>query len=177
MIASWHDMTWECSPREITRLENLTTSYAIETKSNADKDGKSPTETVGFADEEISLATTYRIETGTSDIRGMIDKWKSLVGKAAPLILGSDVFGPDKVQLQSVSVSNIVMRANGVLTAATLSFKFKEFNEKQSNAVTTTTKNSGTKQTAVNVTASKADKKSKKNKSMRFETSRKEEIM
>ena len=159
MIASWNNMTWDCSPSEITFLEGLSTSRAIKTESNNDKKGKSPTEKVGFAEEEISLSTTYRVETGTKDIRGVYEQWRSLVGQAAPLIIGSSTFGPSKVQLTSVSISNISMRANGVFTAATLSFKFKEFADAASVVTKTKTADKGT---AVNITASKADKKIKK---------------
>lgn len=122
-------MIWECSPSQITRLESLSTSFSMQTETNADKEGVSPTETVGLNEIEISLSTTYRIETGTADIKGMISVWKSQIGKAAPLIIGSEIFGPDKVQLQSVGVSNVQMRANGFFTAATLAFTFKEYIE------------------------------------------------
>lgn len=122
-------MIWECNPSQITRLESLSTSFSMQTETNADKEGVSPTETVGLNEIDISLSTTYRIETGTSDIKGMISAWKSQIGKAAPLIIGSEIFGPDKVQLQSVGISNVQMRANGFFTAATLAFTFKEYIE------------------------------------------------
>lgn len=129
MIAYWNGMTWECSTNQISRLESLATSFSMQIETNADKEGVSPTETVGLNAIEISLSTTYRIETGTPDIKGVISAWKSQIGKAAPLIIGSEIFGPDKVQLQSVDVSNIQMRANGFFTAVTLAFKFKEYIE------------------------------------------------
>lgn len=129
MIAYWNGMTWECNPSMITRPESLSTAFSMQTETNADKEGVSPTETVGLNAVEISLSTTYRIETGTSDIKGMIDAWKEMIGKAAPLIIGSGIFGPDKMQLQSVSVSNVQIRHNGLFTAATLDFKFKEYIE------------------------------------------------
>lgn len=155
-MAYWNGMTWECSPRVISYLESLSTSYSMKTDTNADKEGNAPTEQVGFEDEEISLSTTYRIETGTSDIRGMIATWKSMIGLAAPLIIGQEVFGPDNVQLQSVSLSNVSIRPNGVFTAATLSFKFKEFRED----VEEVSESEST--SAVSVGANSSDKSSKK---------------
>lgn len=160
MIAYWNGMTWECSPQEISRIESLSTAFSMQTETNADKEGVSPTETVGLNDIEISLSTTYRIETGTNNIKGMISAWKSMIGKAAPLIIGSEIFGPDKSQLQSVSVSNIRMRANGLFTEATLSFKFKEYIEEP--VVANVVESSMKSGSAVSVGASVADKTSKK---------------
>lgn len=164
MIAYWNGMTWECSPDRITRPESISTAYSMKTETNADKEGASPTETVGLNEEEVSLSTIYRIETGTSDIAGMIDSWKALVGKAAPLIIGNRIFGADKMQLQSVSVSDISLRANGRFSAATLGFKFKEYIEEPVVASVNQTRGSGA--SAVSVGASAADKASKKTSSI-----------
>lgn len=166
MIAYWNGMTWECSPDRITRPESIATAYSMKTETNADKEGTSPTETVGLNEEEVSLSTTYRIETGTSDIAGMIDSWKALVGKAAPLIIGNRIFGADKMQLQSVSVSDISLRANGRFSAATLGFKFKEYIEEPVVASVNQTRGSGAGTSAVSVGASAADKASKKTSSI-----------
>lgn len=122
-------MMWECSPSIITYLESLSTSYSMKTDTNADKEGNAPTKRVALSDEEISLSTTYRVETGINNIKEMINHWKSMIGLASPLIIGSEIFGPDNVQLQSVSVGSVSMRHDGTFTAATLSFKFKEFRE------------------------------------------------
>lgn len=130
-IAYWNGYTWECNSNVISYLETLTTSFSIETQSNADKDGKSPTETVGISPVEISFKTTYRIETGTADIRGIMNDWKSMIGQAAPLIIGSEVFGADMMQLQSVAFSDIKLRHDGFIRACTVSFKFKEYIEKK----------------------------------------------
>lgn len=154
-------MEWECSPNVITYLESLSTSYSMRTDTNADKEGNSPTEQVALSDEEISLSTTYRIETGASNIKEIIGQWKAMIGMAAPLIVGDELFGPDNVQLQSVSVGNISMRPDGMFTAATLSFKFKEFREDVEEINNKAGLESG--DSAVSVRASKTDRAAKKN--------------
>ncbi len=154
-------MEWECSPNVITYLESLSTSYSMKTDTNADKEGNSPTEQVALSDEEISLSTTYRIETGASNIKEIIGQWKAMIGLAAPLIVGDELFGPDNVQLQSVSVGNISMRPDGMFTAATLSFKFKEFREDVEEINSKAGLESG--DSAVSVRASKTDRAAKKN--------------
>lgn len=161
IMAYWNGMEWECSPNVITYLESLSTSYSMKTDTNADKEGNSPTEQVALSDEEISLSTTYRIETGASNIKEIIGQWKAMIGLAAPLIVGDELFGPDNVQLQSVSVGNISMRPDGMFTAATLSFKFKEFREDVEEINNKAGLESG--DSAVSVRASKTDRAAKKN--------------
>lgn len=168
-MAYWNGMTWGVSSKEIAFLESLTTSFSIETSTNADKEGKSPTESVARSLVEFSLSTTYRVETGTRDIRGVINSWKALVGTTGPLVIGGSTFGPDRMQLQDVGVSNLRLNASGVMLAVTLSFKFKEFSEAASGVKTTSKSKSksgtgsGTfKTTAVNRRPSASTKAEKK---------------
>lgn len=162
IMAYWNGMKWEVSSKQIAYLEALTTAYSIDTDTNADKEGKKPTETVGKSLIEMSFNTTYRVETGISDIRAMLDKWEAMVGKSAPLIIGNAIFGPDKMQLQSVSVSNVELSPKGVMRAATLSFKLKEFAEEPAGIKKSTVNSSTVTKTAVSVGASNTDKATKK---------------
>lgn len=162
IMAYWNGMKWEVSNKQLAYLEGLTTAYSIDTDTNADKEGKKPTEEVGKSLIEIAFNTTYRVETGTADIRGMLKRWDSMIGKSAPLIIGNAIFGPDKMQLQSVNISNIELSPKGVMRTATVSFKFKEFAEEPAGVKVSTTSNSATKKTAVSVGASSSDKAAKK---------------
>lgn len=155
-MAYWNGISWECSPYEIAYLEGLTTSFSMDTENNADKEGKSPTEEIGLKPIEISFSTVYRVETGTADIQAVINMWKSMIGLSAPLIIGSEVFGPELSQLQSVGVSDIGLRHDGTMRAAKLTFKFKEFVEEPVTAENTSTTS------AVKVGASKSEKSSLK---------------
>lgn len=181
IMAYWNNMKWEVSSKNVAYLEALTTAYSIDTDTNADKEGKKPTEQIGKSLMEISFNTTYRVETGTSDIRGMLKQWESLLGKTAPLIIGSEIFGPDKMQLQSVSVSNIEISPKGVMRAATCSFKLKEFAEEASGTKKTTTNKSGTgstsspvKSTALTVGVRQSYKAEKKTVSIKTSDTRRE---
>ena len=158
IMAYWNGMQWGVSRSEVTYLESLTTAYSIDTSTNADKEGESPTETVGMSLIEIAFNTTYRIETGTSDVKGILEQWKSKIGKTGPLIIGSTVFGPDKMQLQSVNVSNIQINAKGMMRAASCAFKLKEYAEEAAGAKSV----NGITDTAVSIGATSADKESKK---------------
>lgn len=168
IMAYWNGMTWGVSTKEIAFLESLTTSFGIETSTNADKEGNSPTETVAKSLMEFSLSTTYNVETGTTDVLRKINEWKQRVGKTAPLILGnSGVFGPEKLQLQTVDLSNMRISPNGIIRGVTMTFKFKEFDDgTTSRGVTTsridTSSLKSSRPSAKGVTASSSDKASKK---------------
>lgn len=163
-MAYWNGMTWGVSEKEIAFLESLTTAFSLETKTNADKDGNSPTETIAPSLVEFSMNTTYRVETGTRDILGKINAWKALVGKTGSLVIGGSIFGPDKMQLWSVGVSNLRMDANGVMREVTLAFKFKEYGSGSGGAAKgVSTDGTGTfKYTAVNTRPSAAEKEANK---------------
>lgn len=167
IMAYWNGMRWEVSSKQIAYLESLATAYSIDTDTNADKEGKKPTEQIGKSLIEMSFNTTYRVETGTSDIRGMLKSWETMIGKSAPLIIGNAIFGPDKMQLQSVSVSNIELSPKGVMRAATLSFKLKEFAEEPAGIKKSTVSKSATTKTAVAVGATSNDKSTKKTVSIK----------
>lgn len=162
IMAYWNNMKWEVSSKQIAYLESLTTAYSIDTDTNADKEGKKPTEQIGKSLIEIAFNTTYRVETGTSDIRGMLKQWESMVGKAAPLIIGNAIFGPDKMQLQSVSVSNIELSPKGVMRAATCSFKFKEFTEEAAGTKKAKNASPTVKKTALTIGVKQSYKSEKK---------------
>lgn len=168
VMARWGDMSWFIGPQEVRYLEGLSTSYSMKTDTSSDKDGKTPTETVGLNEIEVSCSTSYRIETGTKDINAVIEQWKAKIGQAEPLFIGTTLFGAEKMQLQSVSVSDVLVRPQGIITAAKLAFKFKEFRESVKSVRTGTTAASGGKSgstastSAVAVTASTEDKKKKK---------------
>ena len=155
IMAYWNGMTWGVSDQEIAFLESLTSGCSI----NSDSSEKEL--------QQITLSTTYRIETGTSNIRGIISQWESLVGKIAPIIIGSAVFGPQKMQLQKVDESNIVLSAEGVMRSVTLAFTFKEYKGSSAASGSSVTKEQyiaslKNKKTALNIGATSGDKQEKK---------------
>ena len=153
-MAYWGGMTWGVSSREIAFLEALTTGYSI----NSDNNEREL--------QQMSFSTTYRVETGTSNIRGIISQWESRVGKIAPIVIGSAVFGPQKMQLQKVDASNVGLDARGQIRSATLSFTFQEYRSSSSSNSSATKaqylESLKTKNTALNIGATSSDKNEKK---------------
>lgn len=165
VMAYWNGMQWTVSGQQISYLESLSTSFGIETQTNTDKDGNAASETVARKLIEISLDTTYMVETGTRDVRGVINQWNGLIGKTSPFVLGNQTFGPSKVQLMSVNVSDVRLSPNGVMMAAKLAFKFREYKEPEKKAASTVSAVS-----AVKIGATKNDKKTKKPVSIKVPT-------
>lgn len=145
-------------------LDGLSTTYKMTEASNNDKTGKSPTENIGMELEEYSFSTEYKVETGTQDVWAIVELWKSMIGKAAPLIIGSRQIGPPKLQLKQVSVGDVKISALGTVRSAKLSFSFKEFAENTGISAKT---NSTDDATASQITASSTDKKAKKTKTIK----------
>lgn len=160
LMAYWHGMTWGVTENEIAFLESLSTGFSYQTSTNADKNGASPTENVGMEDISVTFETTYRVETGTRDIKGKLDQWQALVGKAGPLIIGGNVFGPERLQLKDVKAGDISVNAQGRLRAMKISFTFVEYKDEVSSGTSSTT--SSGSETAVGVGASVSTKESKK---------------
>lgn len=160
--AQWNGMKWQVSKKKAAFLNGFSTSFKIETDTNADKEGESPTEEVGRALIEVTFSTTYMNELGTGSTRKIISKWKSKVGKAAPLIIAKKRWGPPKMQLISVDVNDVYINELGHFRQATLSFTFREFAAEASGAKTTSTTETESK----SGTAVKATTEDKKNKKM-----------
>lgn len=156
VMAQWGEMTWGVSPEQIAFLESFTASYGVEVNTNADKDGNSPTEKVAQKLVEFSLSTTYMVETGTRDVRGVVNRWSGLVGKVHPLIIGIAAFGPGNMMLMSVSVSNVRLTADGTMKAATIDLQFKEYSEDDKSYYI------APEGSAVNISCSYADRENKK---------------
>ena len=165
LMAYWNGMLWTVSREAIMYLDGLSTTYKMTEASNNDKTGKSPTENIGMELEEYSFSTEYKVETGTPDVWAIVELWKSMIGKAAPLIIGSRQIGPPKLQLKQVSVGDVKISALGTVRSAKLSFSFKEFAEKKTGIKTK--KNSAGDETASQITASSTDKKAKKTKTIK----------
>lgn len=125
-IAEWNGKRWETSGKKITPLEDLTTGLVLETDTNEDNEGKSPTYNKKFQLQSFSMSTLYSTNVGASP-KEEIDSWYALVGEVAPLFIGGKPFGPNEIQLKSVQISAIVLDDYGRIREAKFSFQFEEY--------------------------------------------------
>ena len=174
--AKWGPKGFLVSPSKIVPLMNLSTSFSVKADSGDDTSGSAATNTRGRELQSVSLSTLYVRGAGV-DPRGQILEWEAQVGKAYPLYIQGQRFGPAKLMLKSVDVSDVLLTNAGNFMQCAISLQFEEYTTEPAKATTTTTSASSSsatqaastyntivaeKQAALNATASASDKVAKK---------------
>lgn len=172
--ALWGPKGFIISPSKIVPLMNLATSFAVKTDSGSEAGGSATTNNRGRELQTVSLSTLYVRGAGV-DPRGQIAEWEAQVGKAYPLYIQGQRFGPSKLMLKSVDVSDVLLNNTGKFLQCAVALTFEEYADPTKKA--TTTVNSTTtpsraatvyqsvtdqKKQAINTTATTADKAAKK---------------
>ena len=156
--ALWGPKGFIISPSKIVPLLDLSTSFSIKTDNGNDTSGTSTTNTMGRELQSVSLSTLYVRAAGV-DPRGQIDEWDALVGQSHPLYIEGQRFGPAKLMLKSVDVSDVLLSNTGKFLQAAIALKFEEF----ASTPTTTVSSSASAQQAAatynTVTAQKTEQK------------------
>ena len=135
--ALWGPKGFIISPSKIVPLMNLSTSFSVKTDNGNDTSGTATTNTRGRELQSVSLSTLYVRGAGV-DPRGQIAEWEAQVGKAYPLYIQGQRFGPSKLMLKSVDVSDILMTNSGKFLQCAVSLKFEEYTTVAAKATTTT---------------------------------------
>lgn len=171
--ALWGPKGFIVSPSKIVPLLDMKTSFAVKATTGTDASGAATTNTKGRELQTLSLSTIYVRGAGV-DPRGQIAEWEAQVGKAYPLYIEGERFGPQKLMLKSVNVSDVLLSNTGVFLKVAIALQFEEY-ANQAGATTktkaaTTSKaaeiyNSSVatqKKEALSTTAKAADKAAKK---------------
>ena len=152
--ALWGPKGFIVSPSKIVPLMDLSTSFSIKSDSGNDTSGSSVTNTKGRELQSVSLSTLYVRGAGV-DPRGQIAEWEALVGQSYPLYIEGKRFGPPKLMLESVDVSDVLLNNAGVFLQCAIAVKFKENAEPEA-------KKTDSKSTALSSKAKPLDKTTKK---------------
>lgn len=155
--ARWGPKGFIISTNKIVALEGLTTSYTLKRDTNTDTEGTAATNTKGKELQPISFSARYAKALGT-DPRGQLDEWEKEVGNAYPLYIGGKLFGPKKLQLESVSVSETSFANDGTLLASLLTFSFLELSSTSDTNATSGVAATGSKTEAFSAKPSAQDK-------------------
>lgn len=169
--ALWGPKGFIISPSKIVPLMNLSTSFAVKSDTGNDTSGTATTNTKGRELQTVSLSTLYVRGAGV-DPRGQIAEWEAQVGKSYPLYIEGQRFGPSKLMLKTVDVSDVLLTNTGKFLQCAISLTFEEYSN-TANTVSTTTASSqqaasvyGTvanqKNIALNATAKPQDKAANK---------------
>lgn len=178
--ALWGPKGFIVSPSKIVPLLDLSTSFAVKTDSGNDTSGTATTNTRGRELQSVSLSTLYVRGAGV-DPRGQIAEWEAQVGKAYPLYIEGQRFGPQKLMLKSVEVSDILLSNSGKFLQCAVALKFEEYSNEPAKTTTKAATASATpaqtapsaaaevynsmqeeKNTALEATAKPSDRKAKK---------------
>lgn len=158
--ALWGPKGFIVSPSKIVPLLNLSTSFSVKADKGNDTSGTATTNTKGRELQNVSLSTLYVRAAGV-DPRGQIAEWEALVGQSYPLYIQGQRFGPAKLMLKSVDVSDVLLSNTGKFLQVAIALKFEEY----SNTPTTTVSNSASAQQAAAtynaITAQKTEQKKK----------------
>ncbi len=171
--ALWGPKGFIVSPSKIVPLLNLSTSFAVKADNGDSTGGTATTNTRGRELQAVSLSTLYVRAAGV-DPRGQIAEWEALVGEAHPLYIEGTRFGPNKLMLKSVDVSDILLSNKGKFLQAAIALEFEEYSDGKATSPTrtATVSNSASaqkanavgeqKKTALNATAKPLDRAAKK---------------
>ena len=170
--ALWGPKGFIVSPSKIVPLLDLSTSFSVKTDSGNDTSGTATTNTRGRELQSLSLSTLYVRGAGV-DPRGQIAEWEAQVGKAYPLYIEGQRFGPAKLMLKSVDVSDVRLSNTGKFLQCAVALQFEEYSTEKDTTTTPVTPSSSKaaavynslsaeKNTALSTTANASDKAAKK---------------
>lgn len=169
--ALWGPKGFIISPSKIVPLMNLSTSFSVKTDTGNDVGGTSSTNVKGRELQTVTLSTLYVRGAGV-DPRGQIAEWEAQVGNSYPLYIQGQRFGPSKLMLKSVDVSDILLTNTGKFLQCAVALTFEEYSN-SANTVSTQSASaqqaasvynsvSNQKNVALNATAKPQDKLTKK---------------
>ena len=146
--ARWGPMGFLVSPTKIVPFDDLSTTIAMKSDSG---DGSS-TNNRGRELQPITFTTQYLRAVGV-DPRKKFEEWVGLVGTANPLYIEEKRFGPSKMTLKSVAISDSILSIDGAFLSITLNITLEE---SQASSATKTTKKSTSKKEVDKAAAKKA---------------------
>ena len=171
--ALWGPKGFIVSPTKIVPIMDLSTGFSVKADSGNNTDGTASTNTRGRELQTISLSTLYVRGAGV-DPRGQIAEWEAQVGKSYPLYIEGQRFGPNKLMLKSVDVSDILLTNTGKFLQCAVALTFEEYTSTANKTTVSSTNASAQKaaatynaittqkKEALNATANSADKATKK---------------
>ena len=166
--ALWGPKGFIVSPSKIVPLMNFATSFSVKSDVGNDTSGTATTNIKGRKLQKVSLSTLYVRGAGV-DPRGQIAEWEAEVGNAYPLYIEGQRFGPQKLILKSVNVSDVLFSNTGVFLQCAVALQFEEYtndsntsvssnNESAAKAAATYNTITAQKKSALDAAASPADR-------------------
>ena len=154
-MGRWGPMIFRIAPGKITGLSDLATSYTLKSDSNEDANGKASTNKRGMELQPVSFSVPYLRAAGV-DPRARMEEWGKLVGQSHPFYLNEQRFGPARLLLTSVGVSEVVTNNEGVILSLKIAVSLEEDNSTTKQTTTPAVTPAATTATSAKPNASKA---------------------
>lgn len=157
--AKWGPLSFVVSANKINSISDFVTSFAVKTDVNSDTSGASVVNTKGREPQPISFKVKLLRAAGIDPL-SYVETLKQQVGETNQLYLNGRAFGPSKLQLQRVDISETRLNNDGEMLACDALLSFLEYSPSTSVSTTktTTTKKTATstpsKSTAASTTSS-----------------------
>ena len=100
-------------------VSGIELSRSLKTEEKEVKDGVNQIEVKGYEHQTFSIEYKVSGQLGTSPYIEYLE-WKRLEGKKGPFLLGSDQFGSGDFLLKSVELTDVKLKNNGEIAAATI---------------------------------------------------------
>ena len=135
-IARWGPKGFTVSPSMIVPFNGFSTSLSLKADSENDTSGTAPTNTRGRELRPINFETVYVAAAGV-DPRDQVAQWEAQLGNSYPMYIGEKRFGPPKMKLTNVSVSDVQFTSTGQWISCKVALTLEEYSDGKTSALTT----------------------------------------
>lgn len=160
--------TWQVSSSYIMDFDSFSTSYELNAESNKSVEGSPKTNQRGMKKKSLSFSSNINVALGI-DVRKEFESWEKWIGQTGILKIGGKKFGPNWM-LTSVKPSDVKIDDSGRFRSMKLTYSFEENGEVKDKDILASVNSS---KSAVCVTATTAQKSSKKTKNKAVKTAKK----
>lgn len=151
--------TWQVSTNYIMDFDDFSTGYELNAESNESVEGSTQTNQRGMKKKALSFSSNLNVALGI-DVRKEFESWEKWIGQTGILKIGGKKFGPNWM-LTSVKPSDVKIDDSGRFRSMKLTYSFEENGEVKDYEILASVNSA---KSAVCVTATTAQKSSKKAK-------------
>lgn len=160
--------TWQVSPKYIMDFDGFSTSYELNAESNESVEGSTKTNQRGLKKKSLSFSSNLNVALGI-DVRKEFESWEKWIGLTGILKIGGKKFGPNWM-LTSVKPSDVKIDDSGRFRSMKLTYSFEENDDVKDKEILGSVNSA---KSAVCVTATTAQKSSKKTKNQAVKAGKK----
>lgn len=118
-LATFSSITWEISQSQINSLEDISTSFEMDSETE---------EGIKLKPQSVTIKTTYVRTSGCPDLTSIISMWRDSIGVIDTISISGwdNPLTPNGVRLKKVDVSDIALDPRGKPLKVSISATFEE---------------------------------------------------